>query len=665
MPEHHFPTRVILTSLLVLVGACSGSESPAAPPTVASILITPQLATLTSEGATQQFLAQPLDQDGGSVVGVTVKWSSSNSSVVEIDETIGLATAVAEGNVTVTAESGTAYGQASVSVDIPECTAPVTVTLVPGQTLVTDPPASATCALRLPSGNAGDRYRVAIVRLSAAQDSAVVTASLTLTPRGGVITRAARLRASASAPPPLLNLQQMALLESSARVAEATSRAHERLRASEEDMLRRLGPPATPRFPIARATAGPFPVSPARKSFIASSSGKCSLEGKTPITGLLVAQSPTIAVYQDSVQAQFQKVLVDNVEDMLDFFTAFGQSTIEAYFGAVPDRDSNGQVVVLVTPVVTGNVAAFVWGGDQLDTSDCAASNQMELVYFSAAHINSITEGNYQALETLVHEIKHLVSFNHRIIGSVLDPHPKWMEEGTAEVAAEITSRKAWAAAGGPPQNGIVTRESFPTSGTKTTPENYGVYLRLVRSRSYLSTHPNSLVNGPPTGTYFIYGSGWHFHRFLGDSYGAASSSPGADAPLFAEQNSSATPSGLPGLLTLTGKPIETLLAEYAAAVMLNGTEAPLPAMGFTTYDFPSAMTVLPKATFVSYPYPVTVTGTATDPSASFAPGGIWSGPIGNAGLRIHDFVSNGTGDGADVTVQVEGAAKIVVVRLH
>jgi hypothetical protein len=99
--------------------------------------------------------------------------------------------------------------------------------------------------------------------------------------------------------------------------------------------------------------------------------------------------------------------------------------------------------------------------------------------------------------------------------------------------------------------------------------------------------------------------------------------------------------------------------------VMLNGTEAPLPAMGFTTYDFPSAMTVLPWTTFVSYPYPVTVTGTATDPSVSFSTGGIWSGPIGNAGLRIHDFVSNGTGDGADVTVQVEGAAKVVVVRLR
>ena len=318
---------------------------------------------------------------------------------------------------------------------------------------------------------------------------------------------------------------------------------------------------------------------------------------------------------------------------------------------------------MLVTPVASGNTAAFVWGGDQLDASDCPASNQMELVYFSATHVNDLGKGNYQALETLVHEVKHVVSFSQRITGGGFpNTHPTWMEEGTAEIASEIASRKAWAAVGGPPQNGIVTRESFPTSGTPTTPENYGVFLRLRRSRDYLSAVPNSLMNGPANEAFFIYGSGWHFHRFLGDSYGVASSGLDADAPFFTEQNSSANPPGLPGLLTLTGKPIEALLPEYAAAAMLNGAEAPPPQMGFTTYDFPSATTVLP-GNLGPYPYPVT--GTASDPSVSFATGGTWSGPLGNAGLRIHDFLSNGTGVGADVTAQVEGPAKLVVVRLR
>jgi len=287
----------------------------------------------------------------------------------------------------------------------------------------------------------------------------------------------------------------------------------------------------------------------------------------------------------------------------------------------------------------------------------------MELVYFNATHINDISKGNYQALETLVHEVKHVVSFNHRITeGGLFNLHPTWMEEGTAEIASEIASRKAWAATGGPPQNGVVTRESFPASGTPTTPENFGVYLRLVRSQEHLSTQPNSLMNGPANGTHLIYGSGWHFHRFLGDSYGSASSALDADASFFSEQNSSASPPGLPGLLAVTGRPIEALLPEYAAAAMLNGTEAPLPTRGFTTYDFPSATTVLPGG-FGAYPYPVT--GTTSDPSVSFVTGGTWSGPLGNAGLRIHDFVSNGTGDGADVTALVEGPAKLVIVRLR
>ena len=653
--------RIILTFLIVLVGACSEADSPAGPPRVARILITPDQATLTSPGVTQQFSARPVDQDGGSVVGVTVTWRSSNPSVVQVDETIGLATAVAEGNATIFAESGSVSGQASVAVDIVECTEPVAVTLAPGQTLVAEPPASATCALRLPAGNPGDRYRVGIVSLRTAQDNSVTTGSLTLTPQGAVSATATRLREPA--PPPLLNAQQMAVLEGSARVAEATARVHERLRASEEDMLRRLGPSVTPRVPIAFAPAGPFLVSSARKSFIASSGGKCSLEGKTPITGLLVAQNPIIAVYQDSVQAQLQPVLEKHVKDILEFFTKFGESTIEEYFGAIPDRDNNGQVVVLVTPVASGNTAAFVWGGDQLDASDCPASNQMELVYFSATHINNISESNYQALETLVHEVKHVVSFNQRVTGGGFpNTHPSWMEEGTAEIASEIASRKAWAANGGPPQNGVVTRGSFPASGTPTTPENYGVYLRLLRSRQYLSTQPNSLMNAPANETFFLYGSGWHFHRFLGDSYGGASSGLDADAPLFSEQNSSANPPGLPGLLTLTGKPIEALFPEYAAAAMLNGSEAPPPQIGFTTYDFPSAATVLP-GNFGAYPYPVT--GTASDPSVSFATGGTWSGPLGSAGLRIHDFVSNGTGDGADVTALVDRPAKLVIVRLR
>jgi hypothetical protein len=111
----------------------------------------------------------------------------------------------------------------------------------------------------------------------------------------------------------------------------------------------------------------------------------------------------------------------------------------------------------------------------------------------------------------------------------------------------------------------------------------------------------------------------------------------------------------------LTQKTYEGLLTDYAAAIMLSGTGAPQPARAFTTYDFPSVTRVFSGIPAAPYPYPVTAVG--SNPSATFASGS-WTGPIGNGGIRIHDFVSNGSA-AADVTVQVEPPARVVVVRLR
>jgi hypothetical protein len=438
---------------------------------------------------------------------------------------------------------------------------------------------------------------------------------------------------------------------------------HLRLRAAEEELLRRI--PAFERVaPVALSTDVPFPVSPPKRTFLPRqpTDTQCQFNPPKPaVTGLLVVQSNELAIYQDSAQAQTSPITAAQGQRMLDFYASYGKATIESYFGAVPDRDGNGQVVVLATPDVSGDIAAFVWGGDQLTKAVCPASNEAELVYFNANLIRQLSGSNpnFQALETVVHEVKHVVSFSQRVTGAVFNVHPTWVEEGSAEIAGEAASRRGWAATGGPAQNGVVTRQSF--TGGAFTAENYGIALRLVRSRSYLSTQPNAVVVAT-SGAYSVYGSGWHFHRFLGDGYGNAASSPGADAALFRQQNTASTPPGLGGFPVLTGKTYEQLLTDYAAAIMLNGTGAPAPARAFRTYDFPSAMTALAGGPSAPYPYPVTAVG--SNPSASFASNS-WTGQIGNGGIRIHDFVSNGTGTGTDITVQVEPPARVVVVRLR
>jgi hypothetical protein len=479
------------------------------------------------------------------------------------------------------------------------------------------------------------------------------------------------LQAMATEPTLQLDAAQIELLEAAAATARATAAAHHRIRESEELLLRRLGPQPLglpeARARVATLPGGPQAVSAPKRSFLTrSASGtSCSASVQTA-TGLLIAENADVAIYQDSAQAQTPSRVSDSqAQRVLDFYTRYGKPVIQSAFGAPPDRDSNNQIVVLVTPEVggegTGATAAFVWGGDLLPRSACQASNEMELVYFNAFMFRKMDQGDFQAPETLVHEVKHIVSFQQRLNGTVFGIASAWAEEGAAEIAGEKASRRAWAATGGPAENAMVTAQSF-AGNDRFTPENYGVILRLLNSTRYLSSQPNSVVYASATGPYTVYGSGWHFHRFLGDAYGMAATAPNADAPFFLQQTSSATPAGAKGLPVLTGKSFAALMVEYAAAVMLNGTGAPNPTRGFTTYNFPSAVGILgTQAPPGRYPY--AVTGTMNNPSVAFAAGN-WAGVIGNAGLRIHDFTSSGMVS-AEISVTVEQPARVVVARLR
>jgi len=104
-------------------------------------------------------------------------------------------------------------------------------------------------------------------------------------------------------------------------------------------------------------------------------------------------------------------------------------------------------------------------------------------------------------------------------------------------------------------------------------------------------------------------------------------------------------------------------LEDYAAAMMLNGTGAPPPEHAFTTYDSRSATFELFRPEYQPegrYPWPHTGPEPAGVETATF------SGDLAPAGIRFHDFVSDGGGDGVDVEVSVSGGtARVVIVRLR
>ena len=247
-------------------------------------------------------------------------------------------------------------------------------------------------------------------------------------------------------------------------------------------------------------------------------------------------------------------------------------------------------------------------------------------------------------------------------MGGGVEPGEQGVEEGTAEVAGEISSRRAMESAGGISVGAMLGRDAYPPrDGSIISPENYGMLLRLARTSLSYSAPVNSLTSDPDE-RHTYYGTSWHFHRFLGDAYGGAAER--AEAPFFTALNDTSSAVGLGGIRQATGESFERLLERYAAAMMLNGAGASEPERAFATYDFPSATHELFRPGFQPdgrYPWP------ATGPQpAPFEPAA-YSGGLAPAGIRFHEFESDGEGEGIEVAVEAAGTAnmRVVIVRVR
>jgi hypothetical protein len=662
--------RPALTVVFVAVGLAACAHDGTGP-RVVHVVVSPADTTLLGVGATLQYAAEARNAAGSTVSGEVASWSTSDSSIATVSPT-GLVTATGGGSATITATVAGVAGSASLTVtDLSApCAQPTMVDLAPGGFASWD---ASTCLL-FDSLSAGMRYRVAVTRpleTATASDTATVRLAVSLLSAGQPAPGPSAARPSVRAPSLPLSDAQISTLRRSVAIAQATERFEAGLRERERTMVERLGTATmlgVPRGGELR-TAGPADLPPTLRFDTATT---CTAAAGKATTGVLVHQNADMAIYQDSVQNLSEPITEAEATRMTDYYSAYAKGMIAAYFGRNPDIDGNGKLIVLVSPVVSGNEAGFVWVGNFYPTSTCATSNQRDLIFLSAALVRSMDDPSpsWQALETVAHEAKHVVSLYNRLAASrrtgagILAFEPDWIEEGTAELAGEMSSRIAWAAHGGPAVGATVTVGDF--SGG-LTPENYGVMIHLARTVSYLASQPNGLVVAPvgadPKSN--IYGSGWHFHRWLGDAYGHAAT-PFADSSLFRALTDSLTPAGASGLQAVTGKTFEELLEEFFVAVCLNGSGAPVPALPFTSYDFPSATLIVASPAQGSYPWPVTahsedgsIVSSQTFRSATYV------GPIGPSGVRIHDFVARRDGEKAQIRVGMPSPGRVVVVRLQ
>jgi hypothetical protein len=391
-----------------------------------------------------------------------------------------------------------------------------------------------------------------------------------------------------------------------------------------------------------------------------------------------IKENSVMVIYQDSIQWASDPMSDSNAQKMLDFYAESGPQIIGRYFGGISDINGDGQIVVFVTPEVEEGVVAFVYTADFFPKTEeirggvtwegCPVSNEMEMMRFNHDVIKRIPSDNFSALGAVVHETKHISSIYKSIIRNQ-GLQPGWIEEGTAEIAEEVAARMLWAASGGPAVNATATGNDLGN----WTEENYAVVSVNAGAVRYLSSQPNGVVVTPVGAAqgHSIYGSGWFFHRWLGDAYGNASSAPMADSALFRTLNDSLTVPGVSGILEVTGAGSwEELLGEYAAAIMLNGTGAPLGPRAITSYDFSTTSEIFsnPNPTG-SYPWAVNAVvgpGDLSGPAPFLSSTNV--GLVGPSGLRVFDVASDGTGLGLEVVVSAGPAFspfRIVLVRVE
>jgi len=96
-------------------GAASGSGTIAVMQEAGTLTVTPDSLRLTAVGEQARLTAEALDANGHVIAGPTLNWASEDEAVATVDEA-GLVTAVANGETTVTATSGSASANVAVTV---------------------------------------------------------------------------------------------------------------------------------------------------------------------------------------------------------------------------------------------------------------------------------------------------------------------------------------------------------------------------------------------------------------------------------------------------------------------------------------------------------------------------------------------------------------------
>ncbi len=601
---------------LCLVAACKGTDIN--DPAVTTTVLISSSPTVIAVGETAQASAVVKDQDGNSLSGKSIAWSSLNQSIATVTAA-GVIRGVAPGNATIQGIVDGITGTASIQV-VPVSAVcvdgPVVLDLAPGQVRVLSVLESKGC-IRIARQTAASQYTVITANTNSLPDAlpsyALRSDTGEVVPSTALLASAGRVVSSLAVaqPNPMLDLQTG--FENRLRAIERRDLdLSSAQRAFSQGSLQR-----GPRYSVSTAAA----VVGEKTQFKVPKS--CT--DFSTITATVRNISTRAIIYTDDAAPSGGFNATELQEIATEFDNLIYPTDVD-YFGTPLDLDNNTRIIILYTPEVnkltpSGNPAGFVGGfffaGDLFPAASCPQTNRAEVFYVLAPDPDGAVNGNKRTTAdvrqgtrgTIAHEFQHMINASERIRHPVTtELESIWLDEALAHFAEDLNGRVLR----GLNETGNYTFEQLTTNGTQVNDFNAFFFQNFARlGRYFQNPGPNAPTSMLADSSLAVRGAAWSFLRYAADHH-----APGNDVKAFIRSLVPGPDTGVVNLLSKAGNvSFDSLATGWMVANTADDADIPGLAAKYTyrTYNMRSNVARVNTPTQV---YPLVVTPITT---ASFA----------------------------------------------
>jgi len=491
-----------------------------------------------------------------------------------------------------------------------------TLALSPGQYTALDPSTDSGCVAFPANGSTSDSAEYVVVALSAGGDTGATSPFL--------------LRSTTATGTPLLD---------GPRVASRRAAARGSIAVAFDRYLRTLGRAQRGRAPVRAPAAVTPPTVGALRAFSVCANGDCSVF-KT-VTARARSVGTHVAMYVDTLTPAggLDSAQIDSLRQLFDSHVYAVDTTA---FGGVSDVDSNGVVIVLMTPVVNalvttaecnsgGYVVGFFFPPDLDPTNPSRGEIFYTIVADPSGKLScphTVDDVEFVLPGTFLHELQHLISFNQHVLVRGGDEEDLWLDEALSSFAEEL---------GG--------RSFLPDTDTflnYMSGDFYNAYQYLLAPGTHFLLQTSDTVLAD-------FGAGWMFIRYLADQYGTSITNKLVETSL----------TGTANVETQTGVPFPTTAARWALANWVSDLPGfvPAPELQYASWSFRPLFAALSVADPFDFPVafplaPIAGPGAQVNLADTL-----------HAGSGYYRRVLQGPG-GAGFTLKLAGPSAVVNPRL-